>query len=155
MNSWVLRRLSSLLLGCEDWMKDGSIRINQWYLKGKARFGKGGPVRRSCFFVRCGRQRQQRQNKILSSLSSLVIDIYSDRIAYKSNMSENSNSEKDVEMGPLIPKKADAAMEGPKAHVESQPEKHIHSSRKALNSCILYCFCSVSMILANKSLASR
>ena len=68
-------------------------------------------------------------------------------------MSENSG--KDVEMGPLIPKKVDVANEDHKTDLESQPEKNIHSSHKALHSCILYCFCSVSMVLANKSLASR
>ena len=30
-----------------------------------------------------------------------------------------------------------------------------YSSMRAITSCLLYCFCSVSMVLVNKSLASR
>jgi hypothetical protein len=71
-----------------------------------------------------------------------------------SNMSESSD--KDVEMAPLVPKNSETVSEGNKAEQENhQTEKHAYSSRKALNSSLLYCFCSVSMVLANKSLASR
>jgi hypothetical protein len=68
----------------------------------------------------------------------------------------SEKSEKDVEMGPLIAKK-DVDNEEHTTQVESrpEPEKVVHNSRKALNSCFLYCLCSVAMVLANKSLASR
>ena len=57
----------------------------------------------------------------------------------------SSTKEKDPEMGNLL-----------KPEVSGPPvEKSGSNSGKALSSCALYCFCSVSMVLVNKSLASR
>lgn len=45
--------------------------------------------------------------------------------------------------------------------IESQPlnapkiQRPAVNNQKAISSCLLYCFCSVSMVLVNKSLASR
>ena len=55
--------------------------------------------------------------------------------------------EKDVEMGGLLDKK-------PEETVTSKAERQ-NSNSKALISCALYSFCSVSMVLVNKSLVSR
>lgn len=56
----------------------------------------------------------------------------------------SSTKEKDPEMGNLL-----------KPEVSGPPvEKSGSNSGKALSSCALYCFCSVSMVLVNKSLAS-
>jgi len=86
---------------------------------------------------------------------------------YSIIMSENENSgEKDVELGPLISKKVDMTHEHDHTKKEMEASTTLpilepsekgtsHHSRKALNSCFLYCFCSVAMVLANKSLASR
>ena len=58
-----------------------------------------------------------------------------------------SKKETDPEMGKLIePKEVPAK--------EAYPENK-GSAGKAASSCLLYTFCSVSMVLVNKSLASR
>ena len=68
-------------------------------------------------------------------------------------MSSSGNSEKDVEMvAPLVAKKSEEEPQSVKQTVE---ETKSVDYRKAFNSSMLYCFCSVSMVLANKSLASR
>lgn len=61
----------------------------------------------------------------------------------------SSSNDKDVESAALIDSKNDA--------IDSSPpdDKKKGGSGKALSSCALYGFCSVSMVLVNKSLASR
>lgn len=56
----------------------------------------------------------------------------------------SGNKDKDVELGPLIDKKED----------DKKKTGGPSSAGKALSSCALYSFCSVSMVLVNKSLAS-
>ena len=57
----------------------------------------------------------------------------------------------------VLDKKNDESMKD----LESQPLNLPKATRpgvnnnKAIASCLLYCFCSVSMVLVNKSLASR
>lgn len=58
-----------------------------------------------------------------------------------------NKKETDPEMGKLIEPKQSPAK-------EAYPEKK-GSAGKAASSCLLYTFCSVSMVLVNKSLASR
>jgi GDP-mannose transporter len=59
----------------------------------------------------------------------------------------SAQTDKDVEKASLIDKKVDNAD-------SIVSEKKQGSSTKALSSCALYSFCSVSMVLVNKSLAS-
>ncbi len=61
-------------------------------------------------------------------------------------MDSKKNESADPEMGKLIESKEPTK--------DAYPEKK-GSSGKALSSCLLYTFCSVSMVLVNKSLASR
>lgn len=61
---------------------------------------------------------------------------------------EKKDSQQDPEMGKLIEPKSDK--DTTKAYAESKG-----SAGKALSSCLLYTFSSVSMVLVNKSLASR
>ena len=58
-------------------------------------------------------------------------------------------SSSDVEMQKLVDKKPEPAVLSPSAKEKAA------SATKALYSCALYSFCSVSMVLVNKSLASR
>jgi len=60
-----------------------------------------------------------------------------------------SSKDKDIEKGPLLDNKGDIG--------DSLPivvEKKKDASGSAISSCLLYSFCSVSMVLVNKSLAS-
>lgn len=60
----------------------------------------------------------------------------------------SSSNNKDVESGPLVEMKGDT--------IDSPPpeDKKKNGAGKAMSSCALYAFCSVSMVLVNKSLAS-
>lgn len=81
------------------------------------------------------------------------------------NKSINSEVDyKDVELAPLTPKnKDDADTEEESGPVD--PHKNMNTSEwisfilkkngKVLSTCLSYSFCSVSMVLVNKSLASR
>lgn len=60
------------------------------------------------------------------------------------------SKEKDPEMQELVEKRS--APNTPSSPINS---KSAAASGKALSSCMLYSFCSVSMVLVNKSLASR
>lgn len=60
-----------------------------------------------------------------------------------------SDELKDVEMAPLNPQ----PVETPTAAAVAAAEKA--ATHKVLSACTMYSFCSVSMVLTNKSLASR
>mmetsp|Transcript_15957 Transcript_15957/g.23976 ORF Transcript_15957/g.23976 Transcript_15957/m.23976 type:complete len:349 (+) Transcript_15957:89-1135(+) len=65
-------------------------------------------------------------------------------------MDDQKNENTDPEVGKLIEPKASAPVKDSAAYAESKKG----SGGKALSSCLLYTFCSVSMVLVNKSLAS-
>jgi hypothetical protein len=71
-------------------------------------------------------------------------------------MTSTSETEQDVEMvAPLVSKTPDAMDAFPSEKTILKELKPTNDYRKAVNSSLLYCFCSVSMVLANKCLASR
>ncbi len=108
---------------------------------------------------------------LLTSLSQLhfTTEGSSHRIttAMTSMRRNNQDSAADSEAGKLLEVPTPTSPSSPKMDEEEQkppPEspqfdKHPQSPRysplKAICACILYCFCSVSMVLVNKSLASR
>ena len=61
----------------------------------------------------------------------------------------------DPEMGKLIEPKVSSSSAQPTKDSAAYAESKKGSAGKALSSCLLYTFCSVSMVLVNKSLASR
>ncbi len=67
-------------------------------------------------------------------------------------MDNQKNDSTDPEIGKLIEPKANTqTVKDSAAYAESKKG----SAGKAVSSCLLYTFCSVSMVLVNKSLASR
>jgi len=71
-------------------------------------------------------------------------------------MTSSASTEKDVEMlEPLVSKTPDELESSPSEERKLEESKPTIDYRKAVNASLLYCFCSVSMVLANKSLASR
>lgn len=83
-----------------------------------------------------------------------------------SHSSSSSSSEqhevdmKDVEMAPLTPKKTGDGDDGFECTVDTPGGLEgllikLKRNGQVLNACSFYSFCSVSMVLVNKSLASR
>lgn len=114
---------------------------------------------------------------VLSFLSFYPIQALSSIMSVKTDL---PSGEQDVEKGPLVPPSHDAATEGhpttPRhrhhsptrafsppsgkaAPSNGQSHDHDRASKggagKVIYSCFMYSFCSVSMVLTNKSLASR
>mmetsp|Transcript_25466 Transcript_25466/g.31375 ORF Transcript_25466/g.31375 Transcript_25466/m.31375 type:complete len:349 (+) Transcript_25466:66-1112(+) len=65
-------------------------------------------------------------------------------------MESKKNENADPEMGKLI----EPSKVAPSSESKAFAEKNSSSAGKAISSCCLYSFCSVSMVLVNKSLAS-